>query len=221
MKNDSVKLIECFKNTFQGEGPDSGQRFSLLRFKYCNRNCSFCDTKLKMRLYQEGEYKIEELQKMLNEEKTNLMITGGEPTFEKHFDDCVTLLNDLKYKLANVETNGYNLEKLVRLINPSKNIHYIFSPKIENQKDLDRAIELTEYFILNYNVYTKIVYQNTDLINKYLDFVSERNDYNRIWLMPEGATREELIKNSPEVFDACEKYKLNFSSRNHIIYGFI
>ena len=39
--------------------------------------------------------------------------------------------------------------------------------------------------------------------------------------MPEGKTREELINNSPKVFDVAEKYKTNFSSRDHIIYGFI
>jgi hypothetical protein len=39
--------------------------------------------------------------------------------------------------------------------------------------------------------------------------------------MPEGVTRKDLIKNAPDVFDVCEKYNLSFSSRNHMIFGFI
>jgi len=40
-------------------------------------------------------------------------------------------------------------------------------------------------------------------------------------MMPEGVTRPDLIKNAEKVFDMCEKYKLNFSSRSHILYGFV
>jgi hypothetical protein len=43
----------------------------------------------------------------------------------------------------------------------------------------------------------------------------------RIWLMPEGTTRSELIKKAEKVFDVCEKYGFSFSSRDHIIYGFV
>ena len=58
--------------------------------------------------------------------------------------------------------------------------------------------------------------------NRFLDFLTEiKFNNNRIFLMPEGKTREELINNSPKVFDVAEKYKTNFSSRDHIIYGFI
>ncbi len=216
----SVKLIECM-STWQGEGIDSGLRMMLMRFKYCNQNCKFCDTQVKMRVSQESKYSVDDLQEEITKNNLGILVTGGEPTLERHFDDCVTLLNDLRYTVANVETNGYNLEKLIREVIPSKNVHYIFSPKIENQKDLDKACYLTEYLKNKYGLYIKIVYQNTDLMHKYLNYVSNGADYDRIWLMPEGATREELIKNSPEVFDVCEKYKLNFSSRNHIIYGFI
>ena len=43
----------------------------------------------------------------------------------------------------------------------------------------------------------------------------------KVWIMPEGTTREKLIENAPKVFDICEKYNFNFSSRTHILYGFI
>jgi hypothetical protein len=43
----------------------------------------------------------------------------------------------------------------------------------------------------------------------------------KVWVMPEGTTAANLIMNSSKVFDICEKYNFNFSSRNHIIYGFV
>jgi len=46
-------------------------------------------------------------------------------------------------------------------------------------------------------------------------------DNQRVWLMPMGTNRADLIRNSCSVFDACEKYDLNFSSRDHIIFGFV
>jgi hypothetical protein len=39
--------------------------------------------------------------------------------------------------------------------------------------------------------------------------------------MPKGTNRADLIKNAGPVFDACEKYNFNFSSRDHIIFGFV
>jgi len=43
----------------------------------------------------------------------------------------------------------------------------------------------------------------------------------RVWLMPKGTTRSDLITNAGPVFDACEKYNFNFSSRSHIMFGFV
>ena len=222
--NESVKLIECFRNTWQGEGIDSGQRFTLLRFKYCNKKCSFCDTLVKMRISQESEYKISDIQQILDEERTNLMITGGEPTIDRHFKDTVSLLNNLQYSVANVETNGYALINLLLHVHKDKLVKYIYSPKIFKDDELREEKEKTNYLIKYDNVFIKLVYEDRKLIVKYMDWLSDLSkDYlpNKVWLMPEGTTRVDLIRNSEEVFNACEKYKFNFSSRSHIIFGFV
>ena len=225
----SVKLIENFCS-FQGEGPDSGRRMIILRFKTCNRSCSFCDTKLKMRITEEGVFYLKDIQDSIYEHQAGILVTGGEPTVDRHFDECVTLLNNLIYPLANVETNGYRLEDLIKSVILSKPVHYIFSPKIFSDNDYDFAIELVKKFIRNPNVFYKVVYENNRILN---DFLGEVNTIlsldsstqflhsQKVWIMPEGATRDDLIKNSGPVFDICEKYNFSFSSRNHIIYGFI
>lgn len=218
---EKVKLIECIKS-WQGEGPDIGIAMLLCRFKYCNKCCSFCDTLTKMRISQESEYELKNLQYQINTDILGLMITGGEPTLEKHFYDTVNLLNNLNYQIANVESNGYNLENLIKVTNQSKNIHYIYSPKIFSEEDLEIEINNTINLLKYHNCFIKIVYQNNDLINEYIEWVSyQKKSYNKIWIMPEGKNKEELIKNSGKVFDICEEYNFNFTSRDHIIYDFI
>ena len=62
----SVKLIEsCI--TWQGEGPDSGRRMLMLRFKRCNRNCSWCDTQVRMRNAMESDYSLHDLQLIIDQ----------------------------------------------------------------------------------------------------------------------------------------------------------
>lgn len=221
----SVKLVEVF-NSWQGEGKNSGQRMLILRFKRCNRvdekiSCHFCDTKMKMRIFQEAEYSIEKLQEIINEHKTGILVTGGEPSYEPNFDSTVSLLNDLTYSIADVETNGCNLIELIKEVNPEKPVNYMFSPKMFNNDELEYHLKFLDLIKEIPNVYIKVVYEGSGLNDIYLDALHQSGLSERVWLMVEGKTMKELIENSPKVFDMAEKYKFNFSSRNHIIYGFV
>jgi len=220
MEGKQVKLIEFFRS-FQGEGVDRGRLMVILRFKYCNRKCSFCDTNVKMRISQEGIYDLSAIQKVIDEHKCGILVTGGEPTIAKHFKECLLLLNELDYPIANVETNGYNLLSLISQVKADKNVNYSYSPKIFTQRDLENEIISTGQLIKYPNVYFKVVYEDRALVNDYLEALSVLNVNQRVYLMIEGVTRADLIKNSGAVFDACEEYNFNFSSRDHVIYGFI
>lgn len=220
MNNKSIDIIESIV-TWQGEGIDTGKRMLLLRFKYCNRVCHFCDTLVKMRVQQEAKCTLESIQEVLDQEKVSVMITGGEPTFIPHLASTVSLLNDLVYPLCNVETNGYALLDLIDSVDSSKNVHYMYSPKIFTEQELEQEIERTKELRSYQQVFMKVVYENRQLIITYLEFLSKLDINQRVWLMPEGDTREKLLKHAPRVFDMCEKYKFNFSTRSHIIYGFV
>jgi organic radical activating enzyme len=220
-----VKLIEVM-NSWQGEGPDIGKRMLITRFKRCDRVCRFCDTMVKMRITAEAEYTLPQLQTILDEEKSGLMITGGEPTFDTNFDSTVLMLTKLKYPIANIESNGHRLNELIMKIGKSKNINYIFSPKFFTETELQTAKDITLQLKDYPNLYIKIVCENNELVHNYLHWLDKNlgeNNYNhcRVFLMPEGKTKDELIKNSEFVFDIAEEYKFNFSSREHIIYMFI
>jgi organic radical activating enzyme len=228
----SVRLIECMR-TWQAEGEDAGKKFLLVRFKHCNRAhgylekngltaCIFCDSIVKMNVQAESEYHIKDLQVMLDENNLGLMVTGGDPGFGLNLQSTLYLINLTKTYIYNVETNGCNLLKLLEEINKNKNVKISLSPKIFNEDDYFFYTDLISKIINDDKVNIKLVYEGTEFNNRFLDFLTEiKFNNNRIWLMPEGKTRDELINNSPKVFDAAEKYKTNFSSRDHIIYGFV
>ncbi|MCK5614868.1 7-carboxy-7-deazaguanine synthase QueE [Candidatus Pacearchaeota archaeon] len=217
---ETVKLIEVI-TTFQGEGPDSGQRMLLCRFKKCNRNCSWCDTAVKMRVEHEGIFHLTALQDIINNDKCGLMITGGEPTIPVQIDQTVNLLNKLDYPTANVETNGYRLMELISKVKPSKNVKYIWSPKIFNSADYDEAFSLLNDINDFPSVFIKLVYEDRLEVIEFLKVASGADINNRIYIMPKGITQEELLSNAPNVFDIAEEYQVNFSSRQHIIFNFV
>jgi hypothetical protein len=101
----------------------------------------------------------------------------------------------------------------------------MYSPKIFTLKDFEEATEKATSLLNFDNVYFKIVFERTEHIEAFCTWLSSRvqgrRAANRIWMMPEGVTRADLIRNSEDVFDACEKYKFNFSSRDHLIYDFV
>ena len=219
----SVKLIENFVS-WQGEGPDSGQAMIILRFKTCNLKCPWCDTSVKMRISAEAPYALSDIQETVNEKRAGLLVTGGEPTVNRHLNETVMLLNELDYPVANVESNGFQLPELIKLVDPTKPVRFIFSPKFFSRNDFEEAVEKTELLLPHPNVYIKVVYEDRDVVKAYLEWLSSQitpNEARKVWLMPEGVTRTDLIRNAEGVFDACERYKFNFSSRSHIIFGFV
>jgi len=221
----SVKLIENFV-TWQGEGPDSGQTMIILRFKTCNLKCPWCDTQVKMRVSAEAPYLLSDIQKTIDSKRAGILITGGEPTVDRHIDDTLLLLNELKYPIANVETNGYNIEKLIEE-SVGRNVKFIYSPKIFTKLDYENAQVVCMKLLDDPRVHIKIVWDEGEFgwINAFCAWLSQevkdKAVENQIWLMPEGATKKELLGKAPIVFDKCEEFKFNFSSRSHIIYGFV
>lgn len=217
-----ARLIECINWSWSGEGISRGTKCLILRFKRCNKNCIFCDTQIKMKVMQEAEYSFTDLQTMIDDNYLQVMITGGEPTFSNNLLSTIDLINKLEAHKFEVETNGCQLEELINKVNHKKHITYVLSPKLFTDEDMEFYKKLVINIKDNDKVIIKLVCEDRDYIIKFLKYLKEVEfNTNRLWLMPEGKTREELIGNAPFVFDMCEKYSANFSSRDHVIYNFI
>lgn len=88
--------------TIQGEGKNSGRRAMFVRLPFCNLACSWCDTSFNSyRAWTE-----EAFVQFANQEKARLaVITGGEPTMNKHMPSVVELLKENGFEIA-CESNG-------------------------------------------------------------------------------------------------------------------
>ena len=125
-----VRIIEA-QITWQGEGVDSGRRMLLVRYKRCNRGfdgsnllpCPFCDTQVRMRTSTEFEIPIKEIQKIVEENKCGILISGGEPGYSLNFSYTVNLINKTDTYLYNVETNGVRLEEMISEVK-KKNVKF-------------------------------------------------------------------------------------------------
>lgn len=217
-----IKIIENFIS-WQGESVDAGKRMLFLRYKFCNRNCNFCDSQVRMRITNEFEISINEIQDLIDKFEINMCITGGEPTIDVNLQSTIDIINKVKCNLFNVETNGFQLEKLIKEVNPKKNITYVLSPKLFTQDDYTFYSDLVDKIKDNDKVIIKLVTEDRPMIHNFLNYLIGGCQFNmnKVWCMPEGKTRDELLSHSPFVLDMAERYKTNFSSREHIIYNFI
>lgn len=100
------EVMEIFES-INGEGPRAGELSIFVRFKGCNLDCSFCDTKWANEKDAEAIYMT--LEEVLEEIGTfgikNVTLTGGEPMEKKGIFSLIMSLVDRGYQVE-VETNG-------------------------------------------------------------------------------------------------------------------
>jgi len=228
MSDIEIPIIENIL-TWQGEGVDSGHRMLLLRFKDCDRveekrPCPWCDTLVKMRSSVQTRISLLEVQETLVKEKCGLMITGGEPLYHTNFQHTISLLN-LNYTVANIETNGCELPRFLSSVPMAKPWRLIFSPKFFNEEEYDKAVKTIDHVLLNNKldkrIFFKVVAEDNELVRDLMYKLDSAGVNHRTFVMPQGKNLDELRKNAPLAFDMAEEFKLNFSSREHLIYGFI
>jgi len=239
MGKKNIPLIECIP-TWQGEGPNAGKRMLLVRFKFCNRTCIFCDTQTKMNV-PEVMYSLNELNNEI-EFFRNLMITGGEPTLKtgsvNNYQHTVDMLRYCNYDFADVETNGFNLVEFLYVIHEIENlkgnkktINVSWSPKFASVEDLKYNIDIfndiqsgltygnTEIHILKVPTLKLVI--SDDIAIKFLDeVISMGYDTNRIYLMPLGSTLDKIQKSFPDIVKLAEQYNCHISSRMHLVHNF-
>lgn len=88
--------------TIQGEGQNAGTRALFVRMPYCNLACSWCDTTFNTFT----KWTKEELEAFAKQETARFaVITGGEPTMNKHTPLVIETLKALGFTIA-IESNG-------------------------------------------------------------------------------------------------------------------
>jgi organic radical activating enzyme len=218
-----MKISEIFES-IQGEGTNAGKPAIFLRTAECNLRCSWCDTKYTWDwsnfdyATEVNEISIKEIRKEL-EQFTNrhLVITGGEPLMQQ--DDLAELLTFLKPDFyVEVETNGTILPNnaLSALVD-----QWNVSPKTINSGNplaLCEDSECYAFFSKQKNCYFKYVVESeNDLteINNLIEKYGLVRD--RIMLMTQASTKEEMTEREKAVFFLSKKNNLSYSPRMHVV----
>lgn len=213
-----MKVCEIFKS-HQFEGSNTGKLTTFIRLSGCNLNCKFCDTKYAATSFK--ELSLEEIGKKIT--TSFVTITGGEPlSHRENFVKLVKYLLDDLFVQIEVETNG-TIEIPKALSLEKENIQWNVSPKLSfsgNSFSKRINFKALEKFANLPNSIFKIVVRNQKDINEAQDILLKRNleiDIDKIYLMPEGKTREEQLNNGKKIWELAKNYNFNFSPRIHIL----
>ena len=218
-----MKISEIFES-IQGEGNNAGKPAVFLRTAECNLKCVWCDTKYtwdwKNYDYSKevNEMSIKEVRQSLEQFRVrHLVITGGEPLMQQ--DDLAELLTFLKPKFyVEVETNGTILpNNALSVLVDQWNV----SPKTKNSGNPLEMCEDNEcytFFSKKKNCYFKYVVESEDdliEINQFISKYSLKKD--RVLLMTQAITKEEILAKENNVFTISKKNSLGFSPRLHVM----
>lgn len=213
--------------SIQGEGPHVGRPSVFLRFSGCNLRCKWgdnlCDTPYTSWYPETNKWTFERVLKEVQNISggcKNLIITGGEPTLQVGLNVLVDKFKELGF-VIDLETNG------TREV-PSGFDCIICSPKLScsipvgDKYENRHRVEIGEISKCinpeNPAIYLKFVVGKATSIDEINALVLKLGfPPNRVYLMPEGLTPEQLHQTTPLVVKLAMQNGYIFTPRLHIL----
>jgi len=217
---DKIPVVEIFES-FQGEGRFMGQRALFVRFAGCNLvgKCKYCDTDFRVRkLMTVNEITVEVLKYLASNGKL-VVFTGGEPMiYQDVMIEIMRKLEGTGKGLFQIETNGTIKPMPDFLLKIDK---IVVSPKRGYEKKAYKNFvnnELVDWKYVVGDVPEDSAFWSYDRIRPEVRWLVEVYgvSQNNIWLMPYGATKEELEKNAVKVWQLAKELGVNVSDRLHV-----
>ncbi len=228
-------------HSIQGEGKSMGRPSVFVRCSLCNLHCIWCDTDYTWNWkgsrfkhvrdeepayskYDKADFIVEKTPEevknlVISFDCKNVILTGGEPLLQQ--DDLIEMMQLLESSDSGfrfeVETNGTLLPKL----SFDALVHrYNVSPKLQNsgvgQQKRERPAALG-FFANNEKAVFKFVVAAEEDVAEILTLVSKYHMCpQKIYLMPEGVSSENLRQKQRWLVEICKKYDFNFTDRLHI-----
>ena len=219
----SAILTEKFES-FQGEGPWTGQRCVFIRFSRCNLRCGYCDTPESWDWSRYNPTEVSErvpladLVSWVRERGVDMMvITGGEPMLQQ--PAMTALAGGLTNVRVQVETNGTvaptsELAALVDL--------WVVSPKLANSGMTYSARikpeALSALAATNRAVF-KFVVTEPDRDLDEIAQLAQEHQLAPVWVMPEGTTQQKVLAGMDALYGPATARGWNVSTRLHILTG--
>lgn len=211
-------------SSIQGEGASAGVPSTFIRLAACNLQCSWCDTAYTWdwKTYDRDEQTMtvdveDVLARVRGLPPRNVVITGGEPLIQRR--QLVPLVEALKgdgYRIE-VETNGTIAPRELAGLVDQWNV----SPKLAHSGNEGlirlRPAVLRDFGALPHAYFKFVVQQPGDIAE--LEEVRALADVppERVLVMPEGRTPEELECRGRALAGICAERGYRFTSRLHIL----
>ena len=166
------KVVESFVS-INGESTHAGELAVFVRFKGCNLNCSYCDTKWANE--PNAEYKSMSVNEICEFVKNtgvkNVTLTGGEPLLQDNIQNLIEKLI-LQGNRVEIETNGsISLKKFALLKNrPVFTMDY----KLPSS-NMEKYIGLENFAFLNEHDTVKFVSGSIEDLKKAEEIIEKYN----------------------------------------------
>lgn len=203
-----MKINEIFYS-LQGEGKSVGKPTLFIRLSGCNLKCKFCDTK-----HHINGHEITNKERELLAKNESWTITGGEPLLQQ--EELLKMIREHSPRDVEIETNGTIIPSLFLV----RRVTFNCSPKEKRFQPRGKNCEpvlLGEVFKHSFGDIVKFVYSDKKS-EKFIEDTIQKYVINpkMVYIMPEGANKKELEKNSIPVWNYCMEKGFNFGARLHV-----
>jgi 7-carboxy-7-deazaguanine synthase len=216
--------ISAIFYSLQGEGFLAGVPSVFVRLAGCPLRCQWCDTKYAWDKESGAEYSVDDVVRNVCRWPCKfVVITGGEPMINSDLPQLVRELKAAK-KHITIETAGivFLPDLLCDLIS--------ISPKLSNSvpsdpelaaihEDSRLNVVILRELVDHYEYQLKFVVESQDDLPEIQQTIEKIGDVDteKVMLMPQAATRDELLAKSPMVADMCKRTGFVFCNRLQIL----
>ena len=218
-----MKYSEIF-HSIQGEGILTGVPSVFFRLSYCNLRCWWCDTPYTSWKPENKDINVvQALAEILKYDCSHVVLTGGEPfVWKEELARLVKILKDHDRHIT-IETNAtiyhpvqadlISMSPKLKNSTPSAELDSKWAVKHERERINEEAIKS---FLDNNECQVKFVISSEADFAEILEFENRFNlSRERILLMPEGRTKEEIEQKQKFLVEYCIQNRYRFSDRLH------
>ncbi|MHC4807800.1 MAG: 7-carboxy-7-deazaguanine synthase QueE [Planctomycetota bacterium] len=208
----------------QGEGFLAGLPSVFVRLAGCPLRCRWCDTKYAWDQAAGAHYSVAKVVQAVQQAQSKfVVITGGEPMTDSDLPQLVQQLKTAD-KHITIETAG------IAFVPDMPCDLMSVSPKLSNSTPADPEvaavhedsrldIAVLRKLIDEYGYQLKFVVDCEDDLTEIDQSLKEigNADSEKVMLMPQAATRDELLAKSPMVAELCKRTGFAFSQRLQVL----
>jgi 7-carboxy-7-deazaguanine synthase len=241
--NKILRVLELY-TAVQSEGSRAGYPTIVVRTTGCTHRCYFgeggwCDSWYTSIHPEKGKYTFQSIIDMYNSHPhiKEMMLTGGSPTMHKKLVNELTHFANERDIFITIETEGshflptdYPIDLLsispkfsnsiptIGAVTPTGKIADERMIKQHNKFRVNKAaIKQSIEYHNDYHI-KPVLDKDLTILNEIEDFIDELEVPNeKIWAMPAGDTREELVKSYPIVMNFVRDKGWRFTGRSHIM----